>query len=146
MRTGSYADSRGAVGGFQTSGGAKGIVARGSDGQGGFAARSSSGDIYAGRDGNVYRRDQATGEWSRNNGGSWESVNRSSANATADRAGRSGAGVESVQGLNRDASARQAGNVSAQRSAAARQSQNRSYSGGSGGYAARRGGYGGRRR
>jgi hypothetical protein len=145
-RTGSYSDSRGTVGGFQTSSGAKGIVARGTGGQGGFAARSASGDIYAGRDGNVYRRDQATGEWSRNNGGSWESVNRPSSDATANRAARSGTGSESVQGLNRDASARQSGNYSAQRAESARQSQGRSYSGRSGGAATRGGGFGGRRR
>jgi hypothetical protein len=150
-RTASYSDSRGTVGAAKGSGGGGAIAARGSNGQGGAVARSGSGDVYAGRDGNVYKRDSATGDWSRNNGsGGWESVNRpSGGSATRDQArsaaeSRAGGGSSSqVQSLNRDAAARSWGNQSAQRSTS-------SWGGGGGGMS-RGGGYasrggGGRRR
>ena len=142
-RTGSYSDARGTVGGIQGSQGGRAVAARSSNGQGALLGKSASGDIYAGRDGNVYKRDSATGDWSRNNGsGGWESVNRPTPNGT-----RSG---ESVQGLNRDAAARQSGNYNAQRSEATRQNRG-SYGGsyGGGGYSRGGGGFsrgGGRRR
>jgi len=72
-RPGSYSDSRGSIAGIQTSAGGKAVAARTSQGRG-FVARSSSGDFYAGTDGAVYRRDQS-GQWYRNSGGSWESMN-----------------------------------------------------------------------
>jgi hypothetical protein len=138
-RTGSYSDSRGTVGAARTSSGGAAVAARGSQGQGqGFVARSGAGDLYAGRDGNVYKRDGGSGDWYRNNGGSWESVNRSSGE-------RANAGSRAdVQGLNRDAAARSWGNSNAQRSSF----QSGNFGGGSraggGGFAARGGG--GRRR
>ena len=129
--TGSYSNDRGTVAGLQTSAGGKAVAARGSQGQG-FVARSATGDIYAGRDGNVYKRDQGSGEWYRNNGSAWESVDRpNSGERPNSRAGKfqseaqrlgvqsSGPAVngDSVQnGLNRDASARREGNSHVQRS------------------------------
>ena len=143
-RGASYSDSRGTVGAIQGSGGGKAIGARGSNGQSGFVGKSGSGDIYAGRDGNVYKRDQGGG-WSKNSGsGSWESVSRPAQGAQPGTMDRSGGGrTESVQTLNRDASARQSGNSAAQRSQSA--SPSRSYSGSRGGGGFSRGG-GGRRR
>jgi hypothetical protein len=136
-RTASYADSRGAVGGMQRSGGGTAIAARGSQGQG-FAGKSAAGDIYAGKDGNVYKRDTSSGQWYKNSSGSWQAMNRpTSSNGQSSRIGQpamgqaaitegspdSGAKRESIQsGLNRDASARAQGNYNAQRSQAARQS------------------------
>jgi hypothetical protein len=160
-RTASYSDSRGSVGVGQTSAGGKAIAARGSQGQG-FAVRSGAGDVYAGKDGNVYRRDQASGEWSKNNAGSWQPMNRAgSSNSQSAGIGQAGAeGQRAVAqrarpeaslqgGLNRDASARAQGNYGAQRSQAARQSSGWS-SGGwtaprSTGFSARSPGFGRRR-
>jgi hypothetical protein len=150
-RTASYADSRGAIGAIQTSSGGKAIAARGSDGQG-FAGRSAAGDIYAGRDGNVYKRDQSSGQWYRNEGGSWQSVDR-----PAPTASRQQQRTSSAEGLNRDAAARQSGNYNTHRSEAARQSSRASggsWSSGSsrsagrmggGGWSSRSGGFGRRR-
>jgi hypothetical protein len=113
-RTGSYSDSRGTVAGIKTSSGGSAIAARGSQSQG-FAARSATGDVYAGRDGNVYKRDQSNGQWYKNNGGSWENVNRP--NAGAQRTGTAGsANAQAIQGLNHDAAARSRGNYNTQRS------------------------------
>ena len=55
----------------QGSGGGTAVSRRGPDG-GGFAASSGSGDVYAGRDGNVYRN---TGEgWQKYDSGGWNNV------------------------------------------------------------------------
>jgi hypothetical protein len=156
-RTASYSDSRGTLAGIQTSAGGKAVAARGSQGGWGFAARSAAGDVYAGRDGNVYKRDQS-GQWYRNNGGSWETVTRASntrpreALGSRDRtAGQPTIGVSSndggmgIQGLNRDAAARSWGNYNTQRSIPTRQSGSfGSSSRMSSGFASRGGG--GRRR
>ena len=153
-RTASYADSRGAVGAFKTSEGGRGMVARGDDGRG-FVARSGGGDVYAGRDGNVYKRDQS-GNWSRNNGGGWDPVDRPSP-TTSQRGTRTQPGSVSaqprvgasdrgsVQGLDRDASARSRGNSNTQRSTSSRSSGGHSGYGGGGGYSRRGGGFGRRR-
>lgn len=114
-RTASYSDTRGSVGAIQTSTGGKGVAVRGSQGQG-FVARSGAGDVYAGRDGNVYKRDQA-GNWYRNNGGVWDSVSR----PTSSGKGFQAASPETLQSLNRDAAARNRGNYNAQRYESARQ-------------------------
>ena len=54
-RTGSIGTAQGNLAGVRTSTGAAGIAGRG--GQGGFGAvRTAGGDVYVGRDGNVYRR------------------------------------------------------------------------------------------
>jgi hypothetical protein len=132
-RTASYSDSRGTIGAARTSSGGSAIAGRGSQGQG-FVARSGAGDVYAGRDGNVYKRDQA-GNWYQNNGGSWDSVNRPNSQS------RTGANTANVQQLNRDAAARSQGNYNTQRSNSMRQSSG--YSGaryGGGGFASRGGG------
>jgi hypothetical protein len=152
-RTASYSDARGTVGGIQTSAGGAAIGARGSQGQG-FVGRSAAGDVYAGRDGNVYKRDQSSGEWSKNNGGSWESMNRTSnqdaRSSQLQSARQDGvANRDSVQNsLNRDAAARNSGNYNAQRSGASQRSSGSSgYSGTrSSGSVSRPGGFGGRRR
>ncbi|HTP31456.1 MAG TPA: hypothetical protein VMJ75_04730 [Candidatus Acidoferrales bacterium] len=152
-RTASYADSRGAVGAISGSQGGKAVAARGANGNSGFLARSSSGDVYAGRDGNVYKRDQS-GNWYQNNGGSWQNVNRqqqtgsNQARTNAQGAGGSGnrsfSGSSGTQQLNRDAQARSWGNSNAQRSQQSMSSRP------SGGYSQRGGGGmrmgGGRRR
>ncbi len=144
-RTASYSDSRGTVAGIKGSGGGAAIAARGNQGQG-FAARSAAGDIYAGRDGNAYKRDQS-GQWYKNNGGSWEGIQQrptrdQTGNAAQSRSGAGSAGTsQSVEALNRDAAARSRGNYNSGRAATTRSTG--SYSGSRyGGYAGR----GGRRR
>jgi hypothetical protein len=70
--------------------------------QASVALKGKAGDFYAGKDGNVYKRD-ASGQWSRSDGASWMKLGDGDAR-------------ESVQGLlNRDSSARQWGNYNTQR-------------------------------
>ena len=125
-RTASYADSRGAVGAISGSQGGKAIGGVSSAGNSGFVGRSAAGDVYAGRDGNVYKRDQS-GNWYQNNGGSWQNVNKPQASGSQARPGTqsaagagnrsfSGTGSGGTQQLNHDAQARSWGNANAQRS------------------------------
>jgi hypothetical protein len=82
-------------------------------------ARTGSGDVYAGRDGNVYRKDSSGGGWQKYDNGGWNNVNtptptaeqQQRANDARDRAStaRSGADSNTVGQLNRDSSARAEG-------------------------------------
>jgi hypothetical protein len=59
------------VGGIRTSGGGAAIGGSGDNGRG-VIGRTGSGDVYAGRDGNVFRR--TDGGWQKYDGGSWNPV------------------------------------------------------------------------
>jgi hypothetical protein len=78
-RGGYYYDDRGAIGGVRTSQGG-GFVAAGNGDNRGFVGRTSEGDIYAGKDGNVYKRDQ-NGNWSQRGENGWNSVDTSKLSA-----------------------------------------------------------------
>jgi len=89
--------------------------------------QSGSGDVYAGHDGNVYRRTDSGG-WEQNNGsGGWESANRPTPNSTTRDAGAttrdagsrdagtnrptsSSSSSPTTSQLNRDSAARSSGN------------------------------------
>lgn len=84
-RAGHVTDSRGTVAGFQSTTGAAGVgYSKVGGGQGG-AVRTGRGDVYAGRDGNAYRRTDRG--WSKYDGGSWNSV-QPPADVTRDSAAR----------------------------------------------------------
>jgi len=117
-----------------------------------LAKGSGSNNVYAGRDGQVYRRDEGGGGWQKYEGGagkgqgSWSDVggNRPDAGTRPSQqpAGGSRPGGESINSLDRQAQARTAGE---QRAAAARQPGG-GFQGGSGfsGGGGARGGGGGR--
>jgi hypothetical protein len=84
VRTGHYSDSRGTIAGYQTSRGGAGIVARGDEG-GGFVGRTPEGDLYAGKDGNVYRRGE-DGGWERHGSDGWSPVSDAERDAARERA------------------------------------------------------------
>ena len=79
-------------------------------------ARTGSGDVYAGRDGNVYRKESGGG-WEQSNGsGGWDNVEKPNPSTqqradAQDRASsaRSGADSSTVNQLNRDSAARAEG-------------------------------------
>jgi hypothetical protein len=109
-------------------------------------ARGSGGDVYAGRDGNVYRK--SGDSWQRYDNGNWDSVQRPSQGQTSqqarEQAQQRAASVDrsTYDGLNRDSAARASGNQRTrdfsnyQRSSGASASSYRS----SGGYSGSRGG------
>jgi hypothetical protein len=94
IHTGHYTDEHGTRAGFETSEGGKGVGFRGDQGSG-FVARSGEDDLYVGRDGDVYRRDE--NGWSRYNDGNWDSIDTSEAQARARERRESGAGSERGQ-------------------------------------------------
>jgi|SRR5262245_57920268 len=94
------------------SGGGEAITRRGPGGTSGIA-RTGGGDVYAGRDGNVYRN---TGSgWQKYDNGGWNSVQqptpqqRDQAQQRAQQARESGAGNSTVGQLDRDRAARSEG-------------------------------------
>jgi hypothetical protein len=73
---GYYQDSRGTIAGVRTSEGGR-LVAAGDGDNRGFIGRTSGGDLYAGKDGNIYKRDQS-GNWQQAGNGGWNNINRDS--------------------------------------------------------------------
>ncbi len=71
--TASASGPRGSAGGFSSSTGAEGARYDTARGQGG-AVKTQSGDVYAGRDGNVYKH--GSDGWSTWNNGGWQPVQR----------------------------------------------------------------------
>jgi hypothetical protein len=120
-RTARYSDSRGSVGGARTSRGGAALRARGDQG-GATIGRTGQGDLYAGRDGNVYRR-SGDGWQQRDAGGDWKSVEASPerqavradaaervrSSGAAERARASGIDRSTLDQLNRDRSGRTRG-------------------------------------
>lgn len=104
----------------QGSGGGEAISRRGGPGGNTTVGRTGSGDIYAGHDGNVYRKDGDS--WQKYDNGSWGDTNRpqpttAQRDAARDRAGSAGAttrdraatGGPTTSQLDRDARARSTG-------------------------------------
>jgi hypothetical protein len=97
LYTGNSSGGRGAVGYNPNTGIVAGAGAgyagniysgQGTAGRGAFAYNTNTGagvaagpnNIYAGKDGDVYRYNPQTGNWSQNNGNGWKSISKSSAN------------------------------------------------------------------
>jgi hypothetical protein len=78
-RGGYYYDERGAIGGIRTSDGGK-LIAAGDGDNRGMIGRTSDGDLYVGKDGNVYRRDES-GKWQQRGDGGWDNIDPGSLSA-----------------------------------------------------------------
>jgi hypothetical protein len=98
--------------------------------------RTSSGDVYAGRDGNIYRNQG--GQWQKYGNGGWSNAERpvGTTGQVRDRAAQSGVNRDTVNQLNRDRTARVDG---AQRT----RDFNRGSRSGGGSYRPSGGGFGG---
>jgi len=86
----------------QGSGGGDALTRRGSQGNSAIG-RTGSGDVYAGRDGNVYRNQG--GSWQKYGDGAWSNVERP-VGTTGQRAAQTGVSGDTATQLNRDRSAR----------------------------------------
>jgi hypothetical protein len=140
----------GTVGAARSSTGAAAVVGSGARGSGGVA-RTAGGDLYAGRDGNVYRR--SGGTWQRYDNGGWsntEAQPRTQARepARSPRAAQARPVAQTStlpQNLNRDWQDRQRGSLQTQRFSNFSSSRGGSFGGGGGGFGGgRRGGGRGR--
>ena len=78
-----YSNANGSTGSFQTSKGSAGAGFSGANGNSGFVAKdANNNNVYAGADGNVYKKD-SNGDWSKWNNGSWTPVDPTTAEAQA---------------------------------------------------------------
>jgi hypothetical protein len=76
-------NANGTAGSFQTSKGSAGAGFNGANGNSGFVAKdANNNNVYAGVDGNVYKKD-SDGNWSKYDDGSWTPVDKSTAEANA---------------------------------------------------------------
>ena len=71
-RAGHVTTSQGTVAGVRTSNGTGGVVATGPGGNTGGIVKTQN-DVYAGKDGNVYKKD-SNGNWSKYDNGNWDPV------------------------------------------------------------------------
>lgn len=76
---GYYYDDRGAAGGIRTSEGGR-LVAAGEGDNRGMIGRTGEGDLYVGKNGDIYRRGQ-DGSWQQHGEGGWNNVNYDSLSA-----------------------------------------------------------------
>jgi len=81
VHTQSQSGARGSAGSFTSSSGAKGAGVSGSDGNRAGAVKTSGGDVYAGADGNVYKK--TSSGWEKYDNGSWNSVQKPASPNTA---------------------------------------------------------------
>jgi hypothetical protein len=88
VRGGYRSSDYGSAAGFRTSEGS-GMVAWDTEQGQGAVAKTRSGDVYAAKDGTVYKKD-SDGSWSQNSGDGWESTSKpqSQAAATSSASGR----------------------------------------------------------
>src|SRR6516225_8938271 len=78
-----YSNANGTTGSFQTSKGSAGAGFSGANGNSGFVAKdANNNNVYAGADGNVYKKD-SNGNWSKWDNGSWTPVDPTTAEAQA---------------------------------------------------------------
>ena len=108
-RSGHRSNQRGTVAAAETSKGAK--VAGGYNkrtGNSGFAGKSKYGDVYAGRNGNVYKRSDS-GSWQKRSGNSWKSVQKPQPQLKHDYSSRKTGQYRSNQYQQRARSSRSAG-------------------------------------
>ena len=136
--------------GIRTSEGGAAVSRTGQGGDRSTVARTGSGDVYAGHDGNVYRRTDSGG-WEQNSGSGWNSVDRPAqtpAQTGANTRERpASAGTSQTGQLERDRTARTEGNQrTTSRSSWESSGATRAGAGSYGGGRARGGGGGGRRR
>jgi hypothetical protein len=76
-QAGHYSNANGTVAGFQTSKGSAGAGYTGKNGNTGFVAKdANNNNVYAGADGNVYKKD-SNGDWSKWSNGGWTPVDPS---------------------------------------------------------------------
>jgi hypothetical protein len=74
VHTQSQSDARGTAGSFSSSTGAEGAGARGAGGNSAGAVKTAGGDVYAGADGNVYKKTDSG--WQKYDNGSWNQVQK----------------------------------------------------------------------
>jgi hypothetical protein len=97
IHTQSQSNAQGSAGSFNSSSGAKGAGVSGAGGNRAGAVKTSGGDVYAGADGNVYKKTDSG--WQKYDNGSWNSVQKPTSQNTsaAQRTGQTTQGASASQ-------------------------------------------------
>jgi hypothetical protein len=97
VNTQSGSNAYGSAGSFQSTTGAEGAGYHNSvTGSSGGAVKTANGDVYAGRDGNVYQHTDSG--WSKWNNGSWQPVNQPKSSGNTPQSGAAGSSNRSASG------------------------------------------------
>jgi hypothetical protein len=107
VKGGYTSDARGTVGRAESSGGGRVVAGEGSGGRSGFVGETGSGDVYAGRNGEVYRK--TDDGWQHHEDGTWGSVNPPEGASRPKTTERTPTPKDTYQGLERDSGSRQRG-------------------------------------
>lgn len=136
-RAGHRSGPRGSIGGIETSSGAGMVAGKSRYGSGAVVARDKDGDLYAARNGNVYKRDDS-GEWSQRENNNWRKTDdfpsspRAQGASGRDSINRTQA-PNTYRDLDSQANARDRGSYTSGRAQSTRQTPSRSGSRGGGG-------------
>lgn len=95
VRGGYRSNDQGTVAGIKTNRGS-GVVGWDTDNSQGAVVKGRGDNVYAGKDGTVYRKD-GSGEWSSNSGSGWESVERPQHSSASAQSTGGGDGVKNRQ-------------------------------------------------
>ena len=124
VHTQSQSNAQGSAGSFTSSSGAKGAAVSGAGGNSAGAVKTAGGDVYAGADGNVYKKTDSG--WQKYDNGSWNNVQKPATDpsarttgtaSSAPGAGARGSASTSTAAPGATAGERQAGAESANRAA-----------------------------
>lgn len=147
VHTQSQSNARGSAGSFTSSSGARGAGVSGSGGNRAGAVQTAGGDVYAGADGNVYKK--TDDGWQKYDNGSWNNVEKPSSprGATANGAAASSRGGQATatqprSGATASDATRAAGSPAAARGGASADAGARAGAFGQGGNVGRFEGYG----
>lgn len=103
VHTQSQSNARGAAGSFTSSSGAEGAAVRGAGGNSAGAVKTASGNVYAGADGNVYKK--TSDGWQKYDNGAWNSPQKpaSSFSGASERGSAGAAAGEGARGFDQSA-------------------------------------------
>jgi hypothetical protein len=141
VHTQSGSNAYGSAGSFSSSSGAKGAAVSGAGGNNAAAVKTSGGDVYAGADGNVYKKTDSG--WEKYDNGSWNSVNKPTTQPQPQRTSSQASTVGGTQSRGSFDSSQLDQDRSARMTGSSRQQQFESMRGG-GGFEGRAGGFEGR--
>jgi hypothetical protein len=128
VNTASGSNSRGSVGGFQSSTGAAGAGYTGVNGNRGGAVKTQNGDVYAGHDGNAYQH--TSSGWSQWNNGAWQPVNPPSNTNPAAESQAGGQSAANQRSTATQTQSQRSGTESTQSQRSATQTQSQRFSSG----------------
>ena len=110
-QAGHYTNANGTAAGFDTSKGSAGAGVTGKNGNSAFVAKdANNNNVYAGADGNVYKKD-SDGNWSKYSDGGWQPVDPSTGNAQTKKAQEQSKTQNNLSGATKQDGSTSSGNL-----------------------------------